>query len=117
MLRRSPLQRRTRLSPRRKRPRTIKPGRVVDPQRLARVRALPCSVCGTRLEVEAHHIRDRQVGAGQRAGDDETIPLCASHHRTGPDAFHRLGRRRWEARFGTQREHLARTRALLETNP
>lgn len=115
MLRRTPLQRRTRLCPRRKRSRTIKPGRVVDPAHLDRVRALPCCICGTRIAVEAHHLREGQ--GQQRACDDETIPLCASHHRTGPDAFHRLGRRRWEALFGTQREHLARTRALLETNP
>lgn len=117
MLRRTPLQRRTRLSPRRKRPRTIKAPRFEDPALLDRVRALPCSVCGTRIQVEAHHIRDGQVGAGQKAGDDEAIPLCRFHHREGPAAFHHLGRRAWEARFGTQREHLARTRALLETNP
>lgn len=107
ILRRTPL-RQKRLEPRRKGKPTprIKPGRVGNPKHLAWIASLPCCVCGAR-PVEVHHIRDGQVGTGQRAGDDETIPLCPAHHRLGPDAFHSAPRS-WEERFGTQREHLAR---------
>lgn len=111
--------RKTPLRPKRPTPRRkgkpaprIKPGRVEDPAHLTRVRALPCCVCGATPS-EAHHVRDGQVGAGQKAGDDEAIPLCFHHHRTGPEAFHAIGTRAWEATYGTQRSHLNRTLRLL----
>lgn len=110
MLRKTPL-RPKRPTPRRKgtpAPR-IKPGRVEDPEHLTRVRSLPCSVCGASAPSAAHHIRDRQVGAGQKAGDDEAIPLCHAHHQDSPVAFHVMGLEAWEAQFGTQRDHLAKT--------
>lgn len=108
------LTRRTPLARKRKRERAFKPVRIEDPERLDRVRKLPCSVCGERFGIEAHHIRDGQVGAGQKAGDDEAIPLCVAHHRIGRLAFHYLGRQHWEAKFGSQREHLAKINRLLE---
>lgn len=88
----------------------IKPRRVQSKIHLAMVAALPCIVCGAR-PVEVHHIRNG-YGMGQRASDLETIPLCPGHHRTGPDAFH-AGPRTFEARFGTERELLARVVAML----
>ena len=93
------------LSPCRKRKRTLKPARVVDRARLALVASMPCCVCGAR-PVEVHHVRTT-VGLGQRAGDDQTIPLCPLHHRTGGFgvAFH-AGPREWERVHGTQTEHL-----------
>jgi hypothetical protein len=91
----------------------IKPGRQEDPAHLALVRALPCVICGT-TPGEAHHIRDGQVGAGQKAGDNEAISLCPAHHRTGPDSIHALGTREWQRRFGTQRHHLTRVMRWLD---
>lgn len=92
----------------------IKPGRVEDPDHLARVRALPCVVCGAEPPNEAHHLRGIEVGTGKKAGDDRTIPLCLDHHRTGGMgiAFH-AGPRVWEAAFGTQKELLAETLIAL----
>ncbi len=113
MLRRTPL-RAKRPTPRRKgkaAPR-IKPGRVEDPAHLDQVRNLPCCICGT-WPSEAHHIRDGQVGTGQKAGDDEAIPLCPWCHRIRGDSFHALGTTAWEAKFGAQRHHLTLTRARL----
>jgi hypothetical protein len=92
----------------------IKPRRKQSRIHLALVAAMPCIVCGSR-PVEVHHLRNG-YGMGQRASDLETIPLCPAHHRTGPDAFH-AGPRSFEARFGTERELLARTRARLEEAP
>ena len=88
----------------------IKPRRKKDPAHLARVASLPCCVCGVS-PVEVHHIRSG-MGMGQRAGDDETIPLCPWHHRTGPVAFH-AGPRVFQAAFGSERELLARTMERL----
>jgi hypothetical protein len=50
---------------------------------------------------------------GQKADDHQAISLCAVCHRTGPNAFHRIGKRAWEALYGPQREHAERTRAIL----
>jgi hypothetical protein len=113
MLRRSPI-RPKRLTPRRKgkpAPR-IKVGRVEDPEHLALVRALPCIVCGAPPPSETHHPREGQ-GMGQKADDHQAISLCAACHRTGRHAFHRIGKRSWEALYGPQLEHAERTRAIL----
>jgi hypothetical protein len=94
-------------TPKRKR---IKPGRVEDREHLARVAMLPCCVCG-HWPVEVHHIR-ATGSMGRKAGDDETIPLCVWHHRTGPQAFH-AGPRIFQAIFGTELDLLDKTRELL----
>ena len=104
-----------RLTPRRKGPKAprIKPGRVEDPAYLARVRNLPCVVCGA-VPSEAHHPKGLEFcGKGQKASDHDAFPLCPACHRTGPGAFHAIGSRSWEAIHGPQRDHLARTRAIL----
>jgi hypothetical protein len=115
------MMRRTALNPKRKTPRRkgtptprIKAGRVEDPEHLARVRSLPCLICG-RTPSEAHHIRDG-VGVGQKAGDDEAINLCPMHHRLGGFgvAFHHAPRE-FQAKFGTERELLARTLEMLKS--
>ena len=105
----------TRIHPRRKgkpAPR-IKPKRIEDPAHLARVRALPCVVCGMTPS-EAHHIREGS-GMGQKAGDHEAISLCPYHHQTGPfgEAVHN-GKRTFEAKYGTELELLEHVQALLE---
>jgi hypothetical protein len=69
----------------------VKPAR--NPQYLRWIRTLPCSVCGSTRYVEAAHTGPR--GLGQKSPDASVIPLCARHHRTGPDAYHRLGPRRF----------------------
>lgn len=113
-MKRSPISPK-RLKPRRKgtpAPR-IKPGRVEDPAHLARVRSLPCAICGATPS-EPHHPKGLEFcGKGQKASDHDAFPLCVSCHRTGPNAFHAIGKRPWEALYGPQRDHAARTRAIL----
>lgn len=53
------------------------------------IRSLPCSVCRTRWQVEAAHTGPH--GMGQKSSDLSAIPLCARHHRTGNDSYHKLG--------------------------
>lgn len=76
------------------------------------VAQMPCAICG-RWPVEVHH-RRTGVGAGRRASDFETIPLCTEHHR-GNAGLHGMGRRAWERAHGiTELELLARTALAVE---
>jgi len=91
-VKRSPLQRRTRLRARRATPR--RSARVRDLEYMERVRALPCVVrellgvavaclplCSGRTH--AHHMGAR--GLGQKCSDLETVPFCEYHHRSWHD--------------------------------
>ena len=80
------------------------------------VAALGCLLCrrlgylGTPAEL--HHIRTG-TGAGRRASDAETIPLCTEHHR-GNTGLHGMGRKAFERAYGvTELELLAETRAMM----
>ena len=102
--------------PRRKR---IKPGRVENPAHLKWVRSLPCIACemddaDQTSPTEAHHIRRRSdgtcYGKGQKAHDTETIPLCShTHHWNGVHCASKLSHRAFEAKYGNERDLLART--------
>jgi hypothetical protein len=64
-----------------------------NPRYLAWIRTQPCCVCGSRYRVEASHTGPH--GIGQKSPDSSAIPLCAKHHRTGADSYHRLGPRKF----------------------
>ena len=51
-----------------------------------------CSVRATRGGEAAH---TGPHGLGQKSSDLSAIPLCARHHRTGPDSYHKLGPRKF----------------------
>lgn len=54
---------------------------------MGRVAKLPCATCGAH-GVQVHHIREGEAaGAGQRANDWLTVPLCQSCH-TGTLGVH-----------------------------
>ena len=72
-------------------PRTARP--VRHPKYLAWIRTLPCLVCGARRGIEASHTGPH--GLGQKSPDTSAIPLCARHHRTGKDSYHKLGPRKF----------------------
>lgn len=72
-------------------------GAEQNPEYLDYIRQWPCALDATGEcvgHVEAAHVGDR--GLGQKSKDEETIPLCAGHHRTGPESHHVLGKRFWE---------------------
>ena len=69
----------------------MKPQR--NPRYLAWIRTHPCVVCGSWRGIEAAHTGPH--GLGQKSPDTSAIPLCAKHHRTGNDSYHRLGPRRF----------------------
>jgi hypothetical protein len=69
----------------------MKPDR--DSRYLQWIRTLPCSVCRTTRNIEAAHTGPH--GLGQKAPDSTAIPLCATHHRTADDCYHKLGPRKF----------------------
>jgi hypothetical protein len=69
----------------------VKPTR--NPGYLQWIRTLPCSVCRTTRGVEAAHTGPH--GLSQKSSDLCAIPLCARHHRTGDDSYHKLGPRKF----------------------
>ncbi len=69
----------------------MKPRR--NPRYLAWIRTQPCCVCGSTQRIEASHTGPH--GIGQKSSDSSAIPLCAKHHRTGIDSYHRLGPRKF----------------------
>jgi hypothetical protein len=56
-----------------------------DPAHLEWVRAQPCCVCGTTVDVEAHHSTVSK-GMSLKTSDRDAFPMCAQHHK---DEFHR----------------------------
>ena len=78
---------------------------------LERVASLGCVICQSPAEI--HHLLTGK-GMGKKATNFEVIPLCPLHHRHGGHgiAIH-SGVKTWEARHGTELEHLERVRAVL----
>ena len=66
---------------------------VRSPGYLEWLRTLPCSVCRRTHGVEAAHTGPH--GLGQKSSDLSAIPLCARHHRSGDDSYHKLGPRKF----------------------
>jgi len=71
------------------------------------------------VHAEIHHLRGHPwSGAGQRASDAHTIPLCPEHHRTGDGTDGRVGYHwspaEFEARYGTQAELLEQVNRMID---
>ena len=66
---------------------------IRNPEYLRWIRTLPCAVCRAIRGVEAAHTGPH--GLGQKSSDLSAIPLCARHHRTGLDSYHKLGPRKF----------------------
>lgn len=88
--------------------------RVKDGAYLNWIRRLPCLICGAR-PAEAAHVRAGYATAGwaptgmqQKPDDFRVTPLCAYHHRTGPDAQHSSNERAWWSRHGIDPPDLCR---------
>lgn len=73
--------------------------RLFDHGYLAYVRRKPCMACGSRVGVEAAHIRYGLTGMQRKPDDARALPLCAWDHRLGPKAQHKTGDEQawWEA--------------------
>lgn len=69
---------------------------------------LGCIVCGYPM-VEIHHCF---TGGGGRRNHDDTIGLCYNHHR-GKEGIHTIGRKPWQAKYGSERELLDKINLIL----
>jgi hypothetical protein len=71
---------------------------------MARVKALPCVICGKPGPSDAHHVFCGRYGQS-KASDFETIPLCKECHQIGPLAIHN-DKAGWIARNGPDTDYL-----------
>lgn len=90
-----------------------------NPKHLARVAELACAVsdkfnqeCGGRITCH-HPIGFEWRGMSQKAEDEEAIPLCDNHHQHSRNAIHLMGKRPWEAKYGSQQDLLEATLAAM----
>lgn len=86
------------LSKGRKRP------RVIAGDHLSFIRKLPSVISGSRVHIEAAHIRLGSLshgkpasGLGEKPSDLWAVPLTAEEHRLGPAAQHHRGEHLWWA--------------------
>jgi hypothetical protein len=84
---------------------------------MGKVAELGCMLCRLlcygETPAQVHHIRTG-TGAGRRADDTETIPLCPEHH-TGQTGLHGMGRKAFERKYEvTELELLEMTRRALK---
>jgi hypothetical protein len=90
MLRRTPLRRKTRLNPRRTKPRR---GPIRDKAFKRLIRSLPCLLFrwpgagNCRGRVDPDHLgHDGEIkSTGQQADDTTCVPMCRAHHRQRTD--------------------------------
>ena len=87
-------------------------------KRFEAISNLGCIVCrqhhGVITPALVHHLTGLENGRamGRKAPDDHTIGLCLHHH-TGFLGVHTMGKRAWEAEFGSQADYLEMTNQLL----
>jgi len=62
-----------------------------------------CVICGNS-QVQIHHA---ETGAGGRKNHDKFLVLCYLHHQ-GQLGIHTLGRKKWQAMFGSEQELMDR---------
>ena len=77
-----------------------------NPKYLAWIRTHPCVVCGASRGIEASHKGPH--GLGQKSPDSSAIPLCAKHHRTGNNRYHKLGPREFSQVHGLDISEIVR---------
>ena len=70
-----------------------------DTKYLSWVRTLACCACHREGRSESAHTGS-DGGMSMKASDKSVIPLCPSCHRTGPFAYHRIGKAAFERVWG-----------------
>lgn len=78
---------------------------------MARVKELPCIICGHPPPSDAHHCISGRYGS-RKVSDFDTISLCKSCHQEGPRAIHQ-NKRLWEERNGLDTSYLPIVRQMV----
>jgi hypothetical protein len=81
-----------------------------DPAYLAWIREMACIGCGIEGRSEAAHT-GTDGGMGQKASDYSCVPLCSNCHTQAAEAYHRIGKRAFEALHGSLAPVVARLNA------
>jgi len=95
---------------------------------MGEVRGEPCCICGTVINVKAHHCKDippydergvyeRQPGAGMKSGAGDTIPLCEPGCHKGSGHGYHDNPRAWREKHGPDYGYLAAIRKKLNWKP
>lgn len=74
---------------------------------LARVHELPCGLCGSRQNIQAHHILEGRT-PGRKSPDALAIPLCVTCHTDEHNGIHGRGAM-WQIYRKSELEILAET--------
>lgn len=88
---------------------------AAEKKHMSKVAELGCIICYRMgyegSPAELHHIKEH-TGMGKRSSHFEVIPLCPMHHRSSDAAYH-VSPASFTAKWGTQRDLLNFTLALL----
>lgn len=76
-------------------------------EKWGRVRELGCMLC--KKPAQIHHAL---TGGGGRKDHDKVIPLCFDHH-IGACGIHHLGRKKWQASYGSELDMLETVENML----
>jgi len=80
----------------------------IDRSNWDKIRALGCIICGSNNA----HLHHALTGSGGRKDDSKVLPLCYVHHQ-GELGIHTLGRKKWQAEYGSEEELLITAERLL----
>tara|TARA_S200000501_G_scaffold148709_1_gene140264 strand:- start:1464 stop:1796 length:333 start_codon:yes stop_codon:yes gene_type:complete len=91
----------------------IKKKRQALYQKMAETGCIACRDSGEKqtTPTEIHHLRQ---GMGMSQRNVKCIPLCVDHHR-GNKGYHGMGRRSFEARYGTEEYLLSTWEEMYES--
>lgn len=84
---------------------------------MAKVAQLPCCLYeGWPEECQGRVTVAHKDGAGMalKSSDYDTFPCCEAHHLFGPNSITYLGVRRWERKYGLQKDFIAQTQVTLQ---
>lgn len=76
-------------------------------EHMAKVRDLGCIICAGIPAI--HHC---ETGRGGRKDHMKVLPLCYAHHQ-GDEGIHTLGRKKWQAKYGTEQELMAKVAGMI----
>lgn len=84
-----------------------KPATEAECEHMRKVAELGCIIC--EGEACVHHA---ETGGGGRKDHMKVIPLCLRHHQ-GEDGIHKIGRKAWQKKYGTEQYLLLAVKGLL----
>lgn len=85
------------------------PPTKAERERMAKIKEMPCAVCGKHGPSDVHHITE----CGRRLGHMFTIPLCYEDHR-GNRGFSGINRSAWDKSIENQMLLLEQINIKLE---